>query len=67
MAAAPKKNFDLSDVYSAVQNNKSFDFSEEVPVESPPPSRLAYLSNTVMTGVDVFTKQPHGCGPHILV
>ena len=61
MAVNHKKNFDLTDVYSAVQDSSSFDFNEEVAVDAPPPSRQVYLSQTVMTGVDVFAKQPHGC------
>lgn len=59
-ATVPNKHFDLSDVYGAVQTNSDFDFNEEAAVDSPPPSRLVYLSQTVMTGMDVFTKQPHG-------
>jgi hypothetical protein len=66
--SAPKKTFDLSDVYSAVHqmtaplsSNPDFDFTKEIPVEAPPANRLAYLARTVMAGVDLFAKQRYGC------
>lgn len=60
-AAAPKKTFELGDVYAAAeQAHADFDFSEEIPVDSPPMSHLAYLAQTVMSGIDGFAKKAQG-------